>query len=393
VACPPEADSPPVIAGAVYHDPERVVQVLRPLCDPFRVDVLGAPLSVGGVPLRRDLPTATFCQPFRLRLAMANKVKIQRTVTLPTIDDAWIFGKRGPRNDVDPARPYAHLVEPEHMPTGRVEDVLTVFITNRECPFKCLMCDLWKNTTEQRVPDGSVARQVEWALAQHEPVRHVKLYNSGNFFDSQAVPQSDWSAIAKMLKNAETVIVECHPRMVDERCLAFAEMLEGRLQVAMGLETIDPEVLPRLNKRMTLDDFARATAFLLDNDIDVRTFILLRTPFQTEVVGLEWAKRSIDYAYSIGVECCAVVPTRTGNGAMDWLASAGHFSPPSLRSIESVLEYGIGLARGRVFVDLWDIEKFVNCRACGPQRVNRLRQMNLTQKELPPISCDCGASS
>ena len=40
-------------------------------------------------------------------------------------------------------------------------------------------------------------------------------------------------------------------------------MINGRLEIAMGLETVHPEVLRRLNKRMTLDDFERATTFLL----------------------------------------------------------------------------------------------------------------------------------
>ncbi len=77
------------------------------------------------------------------------------------IDDRWILSHRGQRNAVDPSRPYATLVEPERTAAGEIEDVATVFITNRECPFRCLMCDLWKDTTETRTPDGAVARQVE----------------------------------------------------------------------------------------------------------------------------------------------------------------------------------------------------------------------------------------
>jgi len=273
-----------------------------------------------------------------------------------------------------------------------VEDVLTIFITNRECPFRCLMCDLWKNTTERRVPNGSIARQVEWALSQHDPVKQVKLYNSGNFFDAQAIPEADWHAIVDLLRDVETVVVECHPRLIDARCLEFADLLSGRLQVAMGLETVDPRVLPKLNKNMTLARFERATSFLLAHEIDVRAFVLLRAPFQTERQGLMWAKRSLDYASSVGVECCAVIPTRAGNGAMDRLVELGHFAPPTIESIEAVLDYGVRLSSGRVFMDLWDMEKFIHCKDCEPQRVNRLRQINLLQKTLPPISCHCGTS-
>jgi uncharacterized Fe-S cluster-containing MiaB family protein len=38
--------------------------------------------------------------------------------------------------------------------------------------------------------------------------------------------------------------------------------LKADLQVAIGLETAHPEVLPRLNKQMTLEDFSSSVQFL-----------------------------------------------------------------------------------------------------------------------------------
>jgi radical SAM enzyme (TIGR01210 family) len=311
----------------------------------------------------------------------------------PLIDDSWILDQRGQRNPVDPLRTYAYTVEAERSAAGTITDVATIFISNKECPFRCLMCDLWQNTTTLRVPDGAVARQIEWALAQLPTVKHVKLYNAGSFFDGQAIPHSEWPSIGELLSEVETVIVESHPKLVDQRCIEFAEMLRPRLQVALGLETVDPNVLPRLNKRMTLDDFERAARFLTDHEIDTRAFILLRTPFQSEQQGVDWANRSLNYAFEVGLECCVVIPTRTGNGAMDVLQQERHFEPPALSSLETVLEYGINLGRGRVFADLWDIEKFYCCGKCGPSRKERLNQMNLTQQDLPAVRCECNNGS
>jgi len=313
-------------------------------------------------------------------------------VELRTVTEREILALRGPRNPVDPARPYLWFTERERTVDGRIEDVAAIFLTNKECPFRCVFCDLWKNTTEERVLPGAVAGQVEWALAQSPDTRHVKLYNSGNFFDDQAVSREDRTRIRNLLSEQRTVVVECHPRLVDRRCTEFAEELAPALQVGMGLETVDPQVLPRLNKRMTLDDFARATEFLLAHGIAVRAFIMLRTPLQSEVEGVEWAQRSIDFAFSIGVECCSVVPARAGNGMMERLQEQGRFDPPSLGSMESVAEYGVGLRRGRVFMDLWDIERFYNCRTCGPLRGERLREMNLSQTVPQRISCTCATT-
>jgi radical SAM enzyme (TIGR01210 family) len=307
-------------------------------------------------------------------------------------NDAKILALRPPRNVVDSERPYAFLVEPERTSAGMVEDSAVVFLTNKECSFRCLMCDLWKNTTEHRVPDGAIAAQIEYALARLPPARHIKLYNAGNFFDAQAIPPADWPRIASLVSTFQTVIIECHPRLIDRRCLAFRDLLRGpALEVAMGLETVHPEVLPRLNKRMTLDDFTAAARFLREHEISVRAFILLRPPFFGEEEGVHWAKESIQFAFDNGVECCVVIPTRTGNGAMEELRRQGHFTPPRLESLEDVLDYGISLRRGRVFTDLWDVERLYSCARCGPARARRMQSINLTQQPQPAVVCPCGA--
>ncbi len=300
--------------------------------------------------------------------------------------DNWILRHRPPRHAVDPAVAYAALVEPEHARSGRVEDVATIFLTNRECPFRCLMCDLWKNTTTNRVPVGAIPGQIREALARLAPATTIKLYNSGNFFDARAIPPADHAEIARLVAPFPTVIVECHPRLVSPSCLAFRDRLGGELDVAMGLETVHPEVLAKLNKRMTVEDYARATAFLRSNGMHVRAFILLRPPFLSDEEGVEWARRSIDFAFNVGVECCAIIPTRGGNGVMELLAADGRYAPPSLGAMEDVLDYGLSLGGGRVFVDLWDIDRVSPAAHARAARIARLADMNLTQRISPRIA-------
>jgi len=304
-------------------------------------------------------------------------------------DDSWILAQRPAKNPVNPWQPYAYFVEAERTANGQIENVAAIFLANRECPFRCLMCDLWKNTTAQRVPAGAIPKQIQWALDRLPASQHIKLYNSGNFFDAQAIPPADVPQIARLLRGVKTVIIENHPRLIDARCLSFREALQAELQVAMGLETVHPTALAKLNKRMTLEDFERATKYLTKNGVAVRAFILLRPPFLNEAEGVEWAKRSLDFAFAIGVECGVIIPTRAGNGALEKLQTRGLFSPPRLESLEEVLEYGVQLKRGRVFADLWDIEKFSHCDQCRSQRVQRMRRMNLAQVLVPPIACNC----
>ena len=305
------------------------------------------------------------------------------------INNSWILSKRGVKNKVDPTKPYAYLVEKERMPDGSIEDVATVFLTNKECPFRCLMCDLWKNTTDQSVADDSIPRQIEFALHELPATKHIKLYNSGNFFDPKAIPTSDYDAIIELTRHFATVLVENHPRLTNHKVLDFRDRLKTDLQIALGLETVHPEVLPLLNKQMTLEDFRKSLRLLSDNAILARAFILLRPPFLTEQEGIEWAKKSIEFAFEIGVECSAVIPTRAGNGAMEILEKEGDFQSPQISSLEEVLEYGISLQKGRVLADLWDLEYFSTCSNCLEERQSRLDSMNLYQEIYPEIKCNC----
>ena len=313
---------------------------------------------------------------------MSEKVEV-------SINNKWIVSNRGKKNHIDPQKPYSWLVEKERTRSGKIEDTGTIFLSNLECPFRCLMCDLWKNTTNKSVRIGDIPNQIEWALKQMPEVKHLKLYNSGNFFDKKAIPEEDYRQIASLLSGFETIIVESHPKFINEKCLLFKEMLNPELEVAIGLETVHLEVLQKLNKQMTLNDFSGAVRFLAKNGIRSRAFILLKPPFLSESEGIFWANKSIDYAFEVGVQCCTVIPVRAGNGAMNILMDNGNFSLPKLNSLEAVLDYGIGLSSGRVFADVWDLELFSECEKCFDERQRRLMTMNLSQKNIDRIVCNC----
>ena len=305
------------------------------------------------------------------------------------IDHRWVISHRGKKNLVDPRRPYGFFVEKERTTAGLAEDVSTILLTNNECPFRCLMCDLWKNTTAKPLPAGAIPEQIDYALSRLPRTKHVKLYNSGSFFDPRAIPAEDYPNIARLVENFDKVTVESHPVFIGNHTLRFRDLIKPSLEVAMGLETVHPDVLPRLNKKMDLADFGKSVNFLSASGITCRAFILLRPPFLSEKEGILWAKRSIDHAFSLGVTTCILIPVRSGNGALDVLMGEGHFNEPDIKSLEHVMEYGIGLKSGLVFADLWDIERFSSCDKCLEPRKERLMQMNLEQRYHPPVDCAC----
>jgi uncharacterized Fe-S cluster-containing MiaB family protein len=157
---------------------------------------------------------------------------------------------------------------------------------------------------------------------------------------------------------------------------------------------VHPEILPRLNKRMTLEMFAGSARFLRDNSIDARAFILVKPPFMQESDAVTWAARSLEFAFNCGSTAATLIPTRAGNGVMEELISTGDFSPPTLQALELAAEHGVAMNRSRVFADLWDAESWPGCDRCRSQRVARLRTMNLEQVIPPRVQCPlCEAQS
>ena len=308
-------------------------------------------------------------------------------------DGRKIVKLRPHRNIVSPDIPYHFLQEQEPGPMGNLQRVNTIFLTGKECAFKCLMCDLWKNTLTGPTPPGAIVKQIDYALARLPEADVIKLYNSSNFFDKKAVPPADYAAIIERLQPYGRVIVENHPKLCDEACLEFNDQLNGTLEIAMGLESIHPAVLPRLNKQMTAEDFSRAARFLRSNGIDVRAFILLNPPYLTDKAeNIEWVQKAVQFAFNCGVQCCSVIPTRPGNGVMELLQAEGNYVPPTLDALEDVFENALALKAGRVFVDTWDIAFLADCPLCFEARKNRLDAMNLDQQIHPRIACTCNPS-
>lgn len=305
-------------------------------------------------------------------------------------DNRHIQSLRPAKNALDPNIPYHFLQEQEPDADGIPQDVNTIFLTGKECSFKCLMCDLWKNTLDFPTPAGAIVNQIDYAFARLPKAEIIKLYNSGNFFDPKAIPPSDYPAIIERLRSYRKVIVENHPNLTGKNCIDFNEKIDGVLEVAMGLETIHPEALPQLNKQITPEDFKRAADLLKKHHIEIRAFILLNPPGITNrEENIHWTIKTVEFAFKHGANRCSIIPVRPGNGIMEKLLKEGSYTPPTLDMLEEVFDRSLNMQQGQVFVDTWDIAFLSKCPLCFNERKQRLETMNLNQKIYPQINCNC----
>ncbi|HET9004014.1 MAG TPA: hypothetical protein VFN39_08435 [Gemmatimonadaceae bacterium] len=312
-----------------------------------------------------------------------------------SVADERIRSLRPPKPFVDPFAAHGSLVEEERRPDGTIERALTVFLAGAECPFTCSFCDLWRYTIEGPTPDGALPAQLRRVLdGLDAPMpERVKLYNASNFFDRRAVPADDLPAIAELSRGFSGVTVESHVNTIGAATLDFARRINGRLEVAVGLETIHPLAAARINKRLDLARFDRAARFLADNGIDLRVFVLLGAPHVPAPESVEWTVRTVEHAVERGAAVVSIIPVRGGNGEMERLQASGEFTPPTLDQLEDALDRCL-TARGTVVTaDLWDAEKLPACERCRAARIERLQRLNTTGRAEPRISCAmCGGA-
>jgi archaeosine synthase beta-subunit len=303
--------------------------------------------------------------------------------------DRRIRSLRPPKADVDPYAAHGSLLEEERRPDGRIERALTVFLAGAECPFTCSFCDLWRWTIDGPTPPGALTTQLEnvlTALDGPAPDR-LKLYNASNFFDRRAVPVEDRPTIARLAASFAAVTVESHANTIGSPTLAFARQIRGRLEVAVGLETIHPIAAAQLNKRLELSRFDWAARFLSDNGIDLRVFVLLGTPLVRAEETVTWTVRTVEYAVARGASVVSIIPVRGGNGEMERLQALGHFASPTLLELEATLDQCLQFAPAVVTADLWDVDRLSACEHCRSARVERLRRLNVIGRAEPRIVC------
>ena len=309
--------------------------------------------------------------------------------------DRIIRSLRPQKAFIDPFKAHGSLIEQERRPSGCTERALTVFLAGAECPFACSFCDLWRWTIDGPTPPGALTKQLEDVVSVlDDPVpERIKIYNASNFFDRRAVPPEDWADIARLVRPFTAVTVESHASTIGRDVLEFARLIDGRLEVAVGLETVHPFASSQNNKRLDIDRFDRAASFLIENGIDLRVFVLIGVPFVPVEESVEWTVRSVNHAAARGASVVSIIPVRGGNGELERLQALGHFTPPNLEQLEQVVLECSAITASVVTVDLWDLDRVDACADCKPARIDRLNRFNLTGVEEETIRCaTCGTA-
>lgn len=120
-----------------------------------------------------------------------------------------------------------------------------------------------------------------WFEKKIEPADTLKIFNSGSFLDdNQVEPEFRKYVIQKCEElGIKNLTVESRPEFITQENLDNMKSDNVHVTVAIGLEVADNDVLKKVNKGFTVEDYLKAAEVLKTNGFSLRTYVLTNIPY------------------------------------------------------------------------------------------------------------------
>lgn len=281
-------------------------------------------------------------------------------------------------------------------------DAFVVILRTRGCYWAdgrgCSMCGYAKDTLGRSATPEELAGQLRSALRDYDGEPYVKCYTSGSFLDDREVdPASRAAFVGAFRGRARRLLFESLPEFVtEERVVPLKEAFGGEIEIALGLESADPEILGRFVTKGSppseyFEAFGRARAL----GVRPKAYLLLKPPYLTEAESIEDVVRSVG-AVAPAVDAISINPVHIQNGTVvEHLYRRGRYRPPWLWSLVEALARGAevrGSTRLVTFPTAGGLPRGPhNCGTCDARVLEALREASLTQRfdGLAALDCEC----
>jgi archaeosine synthase beta-subunit len=262
----------------------------------------------------------------------------------------------------------------------------------------CSMCGYAKDTLGRSATEEELANQLDRVLGRYRDEPYVKIYTSGSFLDDREVDPASRVRLAKAFGGrARRLLFETLPQFATEPAIgAVRDAFGGELEVALGLESTQPEVLGRLiNKGESPSEYLAAGDRVRSFGARPKAYLLLKPPYLTE------AESVADVVTSVGIarshfDAISVNPVHIQNGTVvEWLFRRGRYRPPWLWSLVDAMRAGAaarGDARLVTFPTAGGLPRGPhNCGSCDRTVLNALEEASLSQsfEGLDSLACEC----
>lgn len=256
--------------------------------------------------------------------------------------------------------------------------IITVVIPTRGCSWAlsesggCSVCGYINDSSRtQSIPTEQILDEIQRVLNKIDSPKPIilKLFNSGSFFDENDVPRELRIQIIDLIKGNLGIIkfvVESRPEYllknnhIVEEVSKFLEPV--KLEIGLGLESSNNAILrDNWNKGSSFEDYRKSIQTTRSQNILIKTYILIKPPFLTEVEAIIDTIKTVKDAVAIGTDVISLNPCTVQNGTLiHFLHKQNRYHPPWLWSVLFIIK-----TIRKIFPDL-DI-------ICEPTATGKLR--------------------
>jgi hypothetical protein len=229
----------------------------------------------------------------------------------------------------------------------------------------------------------------------------LNIFNNGSFLNDNELPSVARNKILCMIRNNKSIkklLIESRPEYITKPIVQEMKSLlpDTEIEIAIGLETTDDlRRIISINKGFSLSQFIKAAKIIIKENIDLRSYILLKPPFYSEKEAIDDAVKSIKTAFTLGVKTVSLeAMTYQRYTLIEYLIAHNLYQIPWLWSIIEVVKQTSNY--GKVVVGLF---KFYpspdcvpnNCRKCNDLIMEAIVEYNRTLRSeiFDNIHCGC----
>jgi len=261
----------------------------------------------------------------------------------------------------------------------------------------CIYCGyVYKNPRE----GGNLLKQIDYVISkkskQRDEIELIKIFTSGSFLDNYEVSSEERLQILQKLietfPNLKIFQLEARPEHVLNReILEELSKIDKIIYFNVGLETTNELLLETINKGFKLKVYEKSLEMAHQYGFKVKSYIMLKQPFQTEREAIDDAIQSSIQAINLGTDVISINPMVIYSYTfVEFLWKRGLYRPPWLNSVVYVVKKVLEYAKKRNVIVISDpvapgsIRGAHSCRkSCDKQLSKVLKEM--VEKQDPTI--------
>ncbi|MGQ4890957.1 MAG: archaeosine biosynthesis radical SAM protein RaSEA [Candidatus Njordarchaeia archaeon] len=265
------------------------------------------------------------------------------------------IGFRNVKPKTGPNRPVGFWTEKEPVRIDgelRNYDALVIILGTRGCRWAhmgngggCIFCGyVYKNPRF----GGNLIKQIEFVYSRKRleanKIKVIKIFTSGSFLDDFELNAVERKLILEKLlnfyPNLEILQLESRPEhiLIPGRLDEFKKF-DVEIYFNVGLESANDDVLRLINKGFMFNTYERALKKAHENGYKMKTYLMLKQPFQTEMEAINDTIYSGIKVLEMGTDSLSINPMVVYSYTfVEFLWKQGLYRPPWLNSVLYVVK-------------------------------------------------------